>query len=319
MRNSPPHPSSSPTRSTEDTPRQGNESEKTLRPPKSPVVTITSALLPKVVRYVDNAAFHKEDARDRILNAPFPTATQSRRGRPTSSPHPTCLSSGPLLSREQEQYLFLKMNYLKHLAGESIKQLGDLPAPPGRAAEIHHLLKEAAETKDRIVLANVRLVLKEANLPKLRSLEFEDLAGEGFVNLVMSSVESFDCSRGIKFSTYAVTSLKRHYLRLRERNKVWERSGTILDSSVNQGVDERSSVSRDLRDRAALAHGTAEILALLPPREAQAIRLRFLEERQFKSVGAELGVTTQRAAQIVARGLKFVRSLGLKNPMDDLL
>ncbi len=169
------------------------------------------------------------------------------------------------------------------------------------------------------MLANVRLVLKEANLPRLRSLEFEDLAGEGFVNLIMSSVESFDCSRGIKFSTYAVTSLKRHYLRLQERNKVWERSGTIVEGNIDPRADARSSASRDLKNQAVLAHGASEILALLPPREAQAIRLRFLEERQFKSVGEELGVTSQRAAQLVERGLKFVRSLGLKNPMDDLL
>lgn len=52
-----------------------------------------------------------------------------------------------------------------------------------------------------------------------------------------------------------------------------------------------------------------ELLRLLPKREAEAIEARFWHKKTFKSVGAMLGVTHQRAAGIVKSGLWRMRRL----------
>ena len=68
----------------------------------------------------------------------------------------------PLLTREQEQHLFRKMNYLKHKASELLKRL-DVRRPSMAAMDlIEKLAKEATAVKNDIVRANLRLVVSIA-------------------------------------------------------------------------------------------------------------------------------------------------------------
>ena len=74
-------------------------------------------------------------------------------------------------------------------------------------AEEEYRLAVASRTDqrafDRLVLANLRLVLRMARRVRSQGVPYEDLVGEGIFGLIRA-VEKFDPERGFRFSTYAL-------------------------------------------------------------------------------------------------------------------
>ncbi|MFQ5806886.1 MAG: sigma-70 family RNA polymerase sigma factor [Phycisphaerae bacterium] len=68
--------------------------------------------------------------------------------------------------------------------------------------EHEQIQREAAEARDRMVHANLRLVISVAKNFRNRGLPMEDLVEEGNVGL-MNAVDRFDPAVGSRFSTYA--------------------------------------------------------------------------------------------------------------------
>ncbi len=118
----------------------------------------------------------------------------------------------PLLSHEQEITLGRQVQDL--MALENIES--ELESDLGEKPEIHHFaekaglspiqlkkkLKNGRRAKERMVAANLRLVVSVAKKYTKRNMELLDLIQEGTIGLVRG-VEKFDPTRGYKFSTYA--------------------------------------------------------------------------------------------------------------------
>ena len=68
--------------------------------------------------------------------------------------------------------------------------------------QLRRVLKEARDARNRVVEANLRLVVSVVKKYVNRGLEFLDLVQEGNLGL-MKAVEKFEYKRGYKFSTYA--------------------------------------------------------------------------------------------------------------------
>src|SRR5438132_527934 len=68
----------------------------------------------------------------------------------------------PLLSRAQERYLFRKMNYLKYRAHHLREVLDPSHCDAAQLDEIERLQHEALAVKNRIIQANLRLVVSIA-------------------------------------------------------------------------------------------------------------------------------------------------------------
>jgi len=118
----------------------------------------------------------------------------------------------PLLSHEQEITLGRQVQdlmVLENLESELESDLGEKPEINLFAekagislSQLKKKLKSGRRAKERMVAANLRLVVSVAKKYTKRNMELLDLIQEGTIGLVRG-VEKFDPTRGYKFSTYA--------------------------------------------------------------------------------------------------------------------
>ncbi len=118
----------------------------------------------------------------------------------------------PLLSHEQEITLGRQVQdlmVLESVESQLIRDLGEKPEIDFFAekaglsvVQLKKKLKSGRRAKERMVAANLRLVVSVAKKYTKRNMELLDLIQEGTIGLVRG-VEKFDPTRGYKFSTYA--------------------------------------------------------------------------------------------------------------------
>jgi len=118
----------------------------------------------------------------------------------------------PLLSHEQEITLGRQVQdlmVLENIESELQSDLGEKPSIDIFAqkagfttSQLKKKLKTGRRAKERMVAANLRLVVSVAKKYTKRNMELLDLIQEGTIGLVRG-VEKFDPTRGYKFSTYA--------------------------------------------------------------------------------------------------------------------
>ena len=118
----------------------------------------------------------------------------------------------PLLSHEQEITLGRQVQELMSLEQLESELEGKTGEPASRkelakaaglsALQLKKKLQSGRRAKERMVSANLRLVVSVAKKYTKRNMELLDLIQEGTIGLVRG-VEKFDPTRGYKFSTYA--------------------------------------------------------------------------------------------------------------------
>jgi len=118
----------------------------------------------------------------------------------------------PLLSHEQEITFgrqVQELMSLERLEKEFEQHNGEKPSFEQLSAkseltvtQVKKRLKNGHRAKERMVAANLRLVVSVAKKYTKRNMELLDLIQEGTIGLVRG-VEKFDPKRGYKFSTYA--------------------------------------------------------------------------------------------------------------------
>jgi RNA polymerase primary sigma factor len=176
--------------------------------------------------------------------------------RPSEAKNPT-----PQVVREVLGSLGLARSYLLALA-----ESGRI-AEPQSAREFKSAMQTYRAARDRMAVANLKLVYSIAKKYLYSGMPLDDLLQEGNIGL-MKGVERFDWRRGFKFSTYATWWIRQQVSRF-----VADKAKTIrLPVHVYEKVQRIGQVSRAFETDNNRAPTAAEIseLADLPLRKVEA-------------------------------------------------
>lgn len=262
--------------------------------------------------YIPNALFARKSA-EKVVDQPYPGTEAKRQRRPSGLPaYLASLYEVPLLTREQEVWLFRKFNYLKHKATQLRQQL-DPERPNSRLMDqIEKLYEEIVELKNRIVRANLRLVVSIAKRRVSPGDSFFDLVSDGNMSLIRA-VEKFDYARGNKFSTYASWAIMKNYARtIPDEHKRRDRFRAADTEMLQAAADRRADEYQQRLAATDRLQQVGKFLDRLDAREQTIIIRRYgldheREPQTLKEVGSALGVTKERVRQIEAKALEKLR------------
>ncbi|MGK7943300.1 MAG: RNA polymerase sigma factor, RpoD/SigA family [Microcystaceae cyanobacterium] len=190
----------------------------------------------------------------------------------------------PLLTHEQEIVYgkqVQKMMPLLEKEAELAEELGRTPHVDEWAvavnlskAELEKTIKQGKRAKQKMIEANLRLVVAIAKKYQKRNMEFLDLIQEGSLGLERG-VEKFDPTKGYKFSTYAYWWIRQAITRA-----IAQQARTIrLPIHITEKLNKIKKTQRELSQQLGRSATPAEV--------AKALDLDTAQIREYLSVARQ--------------------------------
>lgn len=277
------------------------------------------------VDYIYNAEFD-DAAKEAAILAPMPQLAEFEAKRAGKTPpkdvpaHMAHLYEWPLLTKEQEQHVFRKMNFLKHKLHKLQEALDPAKATVEELKRAEELKQGIRDTRDVLINCNQRLVYAQAKQKLALGENIDDLVSDGNLSL-MRAVEKFDYGRGYKFSTYATWAIMKNFARsIPDAKTHKQRYMTGHDDLFEAKADVRTDEQEVLALADAARARVNRLLEHLDARTRDVIRMRTgldgSEEMTLEQIGQHFGITKERVRQINVRGMKMLREWAAKENVE---
>ena len=278
-----------------------------------------AAFFDRSIDYIPCRQFLKKDAERLATEPPVDAAVPlARRDAVPGSgagmtPYIASLYQTRLITKDEEQFYFRRMNWLKFRAAAIRGRLDRRRASRKQIEQVEGLLAEAETVKAILITANLRLVVSIAKKFVDASWSFDELVSEGNLAL-MRAVEKFNFALGNRFSTYATYAIQRHFYRLSQRGRQFRKRFVADDESIKDRAEEPAGSEYCSAEQIAhLKDVFTGFLAELEPRERRVVMARFgfdgKAPRTFRELGSQMGVCKERIRQIQGRAMDKLREL----------
>lgn len=273
-------------------------------------------LLQLDISFIDNADFRLRSASRKILGEAIDLEfvpeifSQGAMKLPT---HLARLCDSPLLTNEEEQAFFRRMNYLLFRASMLRDRLPAKRPNALKMQEVEQLLNEANRVKNRIVAANIRLVISIVKQLTSTPSAFDEMLSDGLLAMIRA-VEKFDFDRGFRFSTYATMVIRRQLYRSmkndhRDKTRYPNGEASLLAEHPENEIEPRIGYNGWIQ----LNESLQKMIAQLDDREQLIIRARFGfdtdgKKQTLQSLAKEFGVCKERVRQLEKRAMTKLRS-----------
>jgi len=275
-------------------------------------------LMKRSISYIHSPEFEAVDAEEAILVHESRAAANSKsalHGEIVADipPYLKALYEVPLLTPTGERDMFRRYNYLKYKADKLRQTIDISQIRTSKLKEIEKLLLQANVVKNRLVRANLRLVVSIAKKHLSGPQTLLELVSDGNLSLIRA-VEKFDYTRGFRFSTYASWAIMRNFARSVPKERYQ------LDRFTT-GYDEVLGIAASLRtydpneaNIGELRESIDSLLAQLLPRERAILIDHYgLDEdgktKTLSQLGQQLGLSKERVRQIELQALDKLRRI----------
>jgi len=301
-------------------------SARTLAKRKAVLAQRRQQLFDRAIEYIPCRQFLKADAEALATVPPaaaaVPLDRQSGEGAAIRglSPYLASLYQTRLLAKEEEQFYFRRMNWLKFRAATVRGRIDRRRATLRQIEQIEGWLAEAETVKAIIITSNLRLVVSIAKKFVDASNSFEELVSDGNVAL-MRAVEKFNFALGNRFSTYATYAIQRHFFRMSSKGRQLRSRFVCGDEAFRDRADGSGSTEYCSSEQiGVLKELFAGFLGDLEPRERQIVVARFgfdgKPPRTFRELGASMGVCKERIRQIQTRAMDKLREMAAEAKLE---
>ncbi len=229
------------------------------------------------------------------------------------TPYIATLYQTRLIDRDEEQFYFRRMNWLKYKAARLRGKLDRRRASLKQIERVEGLLSEAETVKAIVITSNLRLVVSIAKKFVDATWSLDELISEGNIAL-MRAVEKFNFALGNRFSTYATYAIQRHFFRLSQRGRQLRKRFVSDEEPLRDRAEKLSDTEYCSREQIAMLNKVfGGFLSELEPRERKIVVARFgfdgKPPRTFRELGSQMGVCKERIRQIQGRAMEKLRTL----------
>ena len=210
---------------------------------------------------------------------------------------------------------FRQMNYLKAKAARLQARIDVTTARTAELEAIESLLEHAGVIRNQILQTHLRVVVHVARKHQHSQHDLFELISDG--NLwMLRAVETFDFSRGVKFSTYLTYVLMKNFARRAGDNstRVDERLVTTQNDLLDELGESQEQNIPDAVDMLLLQGRLVDALIKLPRRERDLLAAHYgLEAGQgpmsLSQIAQRMGITKARVRQLEVRALGRLRMM----------